>query len=135
MSGTRLIIAGSRTFTTPSYGYADMLSGLIDIFEFRFGTCVSEVVCGMAKGMDLHGHAYAKKHEKPVREFPADWATHGLAAGAIRNAEMAKNADGLLLIWDGKSSGSANMLETMQEELARRGIAKDKWAIMDVRIA
>ena len=45
--------------------------------------------------------------------FDADWETHGKAAGPIRNAQMAKYADALLLIWDWKSKGSANMKQEM----------------------
>lgn len=43
--------------------------------------------------------------------FPADWDAHGKAAGPIRNREMAQYGDALLLIWDGKSRGSASMLK------------------------
>jgi hypothetical protein len=41
--------------------------------------------------------------------FPAKWTELGRSAGPIRNAQMAEYADILLLIWDGKTSGSANM--------------------------
>lgn len=40
----------------------------------------------------------------------ADWDAHGKAAGPIRNRKMAQEADALLLLWDGKSKGSASML-------------------------
>jgi hypothetical protein len=49
----------------------------------------------------------------PYREFPADWETHGKAAGPIRNRQMAEYADALLLIWDGHSRGSKNMRQEM----------------------
>jgi len=48
-------------------------------------------------------------------EFPADWDTHGRAAGPIRNKQMAEYGDALLLIWDGESRGSANMKSNMKK--------------------
>jgi hypothetical protein len=44
--------------------------------------------------------------------FSADWDKLGKRAGVLRNEDMAKKADALVLIWDGESRGSANMLET-----------------------
>jgi len=50
-----------------------------------------------------------------VEPYPADWDTHGKAAGPIRNRVMAKEGDALLLIWDGKSRGSNDMRKAMKE--------------------
>jgi hypothetical protein len=110
----KLIIAGSRTLDIDA-SCAVSLHNLTDI---------TEVVCGMAKGVDLAGKYFAEndwKEDYPlvshdrltVKEFPADWDKHGKSAGHIRNAEMAKYADALLLIWDGESRGSANMKQNM----------------------
>lgn len=79
------------------------------------GQPITEVVCGMAKGADTLGKKWAIcDAQLPVANFPADWDKHGLAAGPIRNGEMADYADGLIVfIWDG-SRCSANMLEQMQ---------------------
>lgn len=43
---------------------------------------------GAAKGADLKAGTFAEIAGLPVRRFPADWATHGKAAGPIRNREM-----------------------------------------------
>ena len=40
---------------------------------------------------------------------------NGKAAGHVRNKKMAEYGDALLLIWDGKSKGSANMKKEMQK--------------------
>lgn len=53
---------------------------------------------------------------REAKSFPADWDTHKRAAGMIRNSEMAKYADALILFWDGKSPGSKNMLECAKKE-------------------
>lgn len=111
----KLIIAGSRTLDI------DASCGV----SLHNLTNITEVVCGMAKGVDLAGKYFAENDWKqdyplcsdykiPVAEFPADWDKHGKSAGHIRNAEMAKYADALLLIWDGESRGSANMKAQME---------------------
>lgn len=62
-------------------------------------------------GVDTLGKEWARLHEIPVKFFYADWNTHGKAAGPIRNEEMASYADALILVWDGKSRGSGDMLQ------------------------
>lgn len=48
--------------------------------------------------------------------FPADWNKHGKAAGPILNAEMAEVADALIAFWDGKSRGTANMIQLAKDK-------------------
>ncbi len=43
------------------------------------------------------------------------WDIHGKSAGHIRNAEMADYADALIAFWDGKSRGTANMIENARK--------------------
>lgn len=75
----------------------------------------NRIVCGVAAGVDRAGETYANKMNLEISYFPANWEKFGKAAGPIRNLEMAKFADALLLIWDGKSRGSANMKKEMQQ--------------------
>lgn len=98
----RLIIAGSRTIHLSEDQICAMLNAA-NIEE------VTEVVCGMAFGIDTSGKEWADNYSIPVAPFPANWDKYGKAAGHIRNAEMAQHADALLLIWDGESKGSSNM--------------------------
>jgi hypothetical protein len=96
----RTIIAGSRTIQD----YAGL--------EFAINNCgwkITEVVCGMARGVDTLGHDWAENNGVPCKEFPADWDTYGRRAGFVRNTAMAENADALILMWDGKSPGSKMM--------------------------
>lgn len=98
----KTIIAGSRT--VPSYSYVEMAMQ-------RVSWEVSEVVSGLAKGADKFGMRWALEHKIPVAKFPADWDKHGKPAGFIRNREMAKYADKLIVIWDGESRGTKNMIK------------------------
>lgn len=47
---------------------------------------------------------------------PADWRTHGRAAGPIRNSYMAEHGSGLLAFWDGESRGTADMIKKMKDK-------------------
>ena len=69
------------------------------------------VVCGEARGADTLGRRYAEENGYQVLSFPANWDKYGKRAGYIRNAEMAENADALVVFWDGKSRGTKNMIE------------------------
>ncbi len=46
------------------------------------------VIAGAAKGVDITAAKAARAWNHSVREFPANWATHGKAAGPIRNQLM-----------------------------------------------
>ena len=102
----RVIIAGSRYIND----YSEVVAAMRDC-----GFAATEVVCGMARGVDLLGWTWAQERGLPCRQFPADWAKHGKAAGPIRNREMAKNADALVAVWDGKSRGTADMIRAARE--------------------
>lgn len=97
----RVIIAGSRDITDPQV--------LLDALQ-EVDWQITQVVCGMARGADKLGYDWAKANNIPIAEFPADWNRYGKSAGYKRNAEMAKNADALLALWDGQSRGTSNMI-------------------------
>jgi hypothetical protein len=52
----------------------------------------------------------------PIYSLSADWDKHGKSAGPIRNYKMAKMAQALIAIWDGKSRGTANMIQMAEKE-------------------
>ncbi|GEM_PF-1316445 len=107
--GYKAIIAGSRSITDLSVvGEA--------VESARLVHPILEVVCGGARGVDRLGAQWAVKCRIPVTVFHADWDTYGKRAGFIRNEEMAQYANCLIAIWDGKSKGTAHMIETMEEE-------------------
>ena len=105
----KVIIAGSRQIED-----FDELSRLVDSVDWT----IDEVVSGGCRGVDEMGEKWAKDRAIPLKTFYADWGQFGREAGEIRNRDMAAYADGLLLLWDGKSPGSSCMLR----ESARAGI-------------
>jgi len=103
----RVIIAGSRE--VKSY---DVVEEAIK----ESGFAISQVVSGMASGVDALGVLWAKENDVLLAEYPADWKRYGRAAGMIRNKQMSENADALVAIWDGKSHGTQNMIGTAKAQ-------------------
>lgn len=46
------------------------------------------IISGMARGADTLGADWAILHGMELLKYPADWSTHGKAAGPIRNQQM-----------------------------------------------
>lgn len=105
----RVIVAGSRGFNDLPY-----LSKILGIaFEDKKPT---SIVCGEANGADRLGKIWAIKHGIPVDSFPANWSRYGKSAGFKRNAEMADNADAVVVFWDGSSPGTRHMINIAVEK-------------------
>ena len=102
----RVIIAGSRTITD----LLELEKAITASGIFLDNGSITEVICGNAQGADEVGKLYAAFHNIPIKYFLPDWKAYGKAAGPIRNSQMAENADALILLWDGKSKGSQDML-------------------------
>lgn len=105
----KVIIAGSRWIT----GLREVQLAMADA-EAMEGIRPTEVVSGMARGVDLVGVMWAKRCNIPVREFHAAWkdkdGMKNLLAGQERNQRMAEYADALVAVWDGVSSGTLDMI-------------------------
>jgi predicted nucleic-acid-binding protein len=104
----KTIIAGCRTFND-----YELLKSKVNYH--RDTHVISEVVSGGAEGADYLGERYADEMFLNLKIIRADWKTHGRAAGPIRNKQMADYADCLIAVWDGKSKGTKNMIDTMNK--------------------
>lgn len=100
----KVIIAGTRT--------VDNYKLVVESVQ-RSGYNITEVVSGCATGVDRLGERWAIANNIPVKEMPADWGRFGNAAGPHRNKQMAEYADAAIIIWDGQSRGTRNMIENM----------------------
>jgi hypothetical protein len=109
----RVIIAGSRSITDRAMldkAIADCAWAQPVVDAPRPGSNITEVVSGCAAGADRLGELWSAEHGVPAKKFPAQWDKYGKSAGAIRNGEMAKYAEALIALWDGKSHGTAHMI-------------------------
>lgn len=102
----KTIIAGSRSITD-----YDILTAAVKACPWK----ITSVVSGMAYGVDVLGERYSFRNKLPLQQINARWEKHGKSAGPIRNRQMARNAEALLALWDGKSKGTANMIKTARQ--------------------
>ena len=100
------IIAGPRD-------YFDYLT-LCKAIAFS-GFNITEVVSGGAKGVDYLGEKWAREHNIPIKQFLPDWMGLGKAAGPIRNEQMAKYAEALIVLLPYKSPGTTNMIKQAEK--------------------
>jgi hypothetical protein len=127
MKELKVIVAGGRDFND-----YDRLSAVIFDYAESVGEDVGvSIVSGMAAGADGLAHQFAMAEDVQVYEFPADWNNvdvpgavvkqnrygkpYNAVAGHNRNRAMAEFADVLIAFHDGKSRGTANMIQTMRD--------------------
>lgn len=102
----KVIIAGTRTYEVDN---KELFK--IDNLLSNYSEDDIELVTGCARGADQVPYYYEQWHGYKVTEFPADWDKYGKSAGYIRNEQMAKYADALIALWDGKSKGTKHMID------------------------
>ena len=106
MEEFRVIIAGCRDFTD-----YDLLCQKCDrMLSEKVKTHKVIVVSGHEKGADALGERYAKERKFGIEKYPAD-RSRGRLSGTIRNEQMAKVADALIVFWDGRFHETRNMID------------------------
>lgn len=101
----RTIIAGSRDIVEYQH--------VLDAIRLS-GFTITAVISGHARGVDTLGERWAAEHSIAAHLYPAEWGRLGKYAGRMRNLAMANNADALIAVWDGKSTGTKHMIVTMR---------------------
>lgn len=98
-----------------------IIAGGRDIFDLELvheavgfaagqGIHITEVVSGCASGVDTLGEIWAFLRGIPIHRIPAQWAKFGRRAGPIRNRAMAREAQACIVVWNGYSRGTKNMI-------------------------
>lgn len=109
----KTIIAGSRDIIN----YNLVLHAIEEAKKFA-NIIPTKIISGCARGVDELGIWYAEDNNLPIEYYrvtPKEWQTIGKGAGPLRNRKMAENAEALIAIWDGKSPGTKNMINTAKE--------------------
>lgn len=99
MKEFKLIVAGGRDFNN-----YELLSRVIfAMADVEFADREVSIVSGTACGADVLGYRFAKENHV---------VCHSLH---VKRTEQIASSDGLLAFWDGKSKGTAHMIQTMQD--------------------
>lgn len=116
----KIIIAGGRKFNDYEL-VKKTLNRLLNSDKY----IIEEIVSGRASGADTLGEKFAKENNIRIKEFPSNWLDmsepcvkkirsngtfYNALAGIKRNEDMAKYANACICFWDGKSSGTKNMI-------------------------
>lgn len=112
--GKRVAVIGSRKY--PDLGF---VREFIRRLARRDPTAT--VVSGNALGVDRAAEIEARAVGLVVVSLPADWDTHGKAAGFIRNGEIVRRCDVVAAFWDGNSKGTADTVG--KAEAARKPVS------------
>lgn len=111
----KLCIVGSRSITDPNFVFRT-----IDKFIKEQGVGKVTVISGGAKGVDSLAKEYARVRALDFVEFvpyhildkTVDFSKRFFF---IRNKQMIDNADKVLALWDGKSSGTEHAISYSQK--------------------
>ena len=101
--GERVAIVGSR-------GYPDRIAVEAYVWTLSPG---SVVVTGGAPGPDTWAAEEIEQRSiegLSVEVYPADWETHGRAAGPVRNTTIVERCDRVVAFWDGQSKGTLDTI-------------------------
>ena len=94
-----------------------LVSGSRSIVDIRWVySCIDEmkpfdkIIHGGARGVDSIANKYCVEREIPCEIFSPDYDTFGKTAPLLRNTVMLRKATKVLILWDGVSSGTADVL-------------------------
>jgi hypothetical protein len=92
----RIVVTGDRN----ARGYAAASVGrALSLLHTR--TPIAMLMHGGARGVDARAAKWARDNGVPARQFDADWATYGRAAGPIRNSFMLDARPDLVVAFPG----------------------------------
>lgn len=100
----KLAVVGSRTFD--DFGF------MKQILEYHSCT---QIISGGAKGADTLAKQYAAEKGISMKEFPANWNTHGKSAGYIRNKQIVDACDEVVAFWNKKSPGTKHSIDLAKD--------------------
>jgi len=119
-NGETWLICGGRNFSDACmFGEA-----MNEIIQLR--GCPTRVIHGGAQGADFFAGNWAREMAIECVSVPADWKTHGKAAGPLRNARMLNDYQPKFVVAFPGGKGTADMVRRARE--AEIGVAEVKHA-------
>lgn len=104
----RVLVCGGRDFIDRTWLFRELDA-------LHSSRNVTMVISGCAPGADSLGIEWAEARRIEVGRFPADWDTHGRAAGPIRNQRMLDEGKPDLVIAFPGGRGTADMSRRARE--------------------
>lgn len=103
----RIIVFGSRNFND------------YQLLEYKLDRILVNsdnvtIISGCARGPDRLGERYATRNGYGLIRIPAQWDIYGSFAGFLRNDEMLRSATHAVGFWDGRSRGTADMINKVK---------------------
>lgn len=99
----RVLVCGGRDFMDRAWLFREL-----DALLSSRGVTI--IISGCARGADTLGIEWAEARGIEVARFPADWNTHGRAAGPIRNQQMLEEGKPDLVVAFPGGGGTADMV-------------------------
>ncbi len=107
----RVLVCGGRDYDN----YQRVFQTLTDLAVKTTPMSSFEIIQGGAKGADFLARCWAATNGFNWYEYPADWKTHGPAAGPMRNKQMLEEGKPDLVIAFPGGKGTAHMVKIAQE--------------------
>jgi hypothetical protein len=104
----RILVCGSREYD--NWGHVNQV-----LSELKKQP--TAIIHGAAPGVDTLAGIYARRNNITEESYPADWETHGKAAGPIRNKKMLDEGkpDYVIAFMTEKSKGTKNMVQQAEK--------------------
>lgn len=102
-AGKTILVCGGRD-------WCDIRAMITEMDKILDMGPVAMLIHGGAQGADDEAECWAQWREIPVRQFKADWKTHGKAAGPIRNQQMIDEGKPDLVVAFPGGRGTADMV-------------------------
>ncbi len=115
-----VLVCGGRNYNDKQKLYS-VLDQMHDVGGPPYYMEITEIVNGAATGADKLSSDWARDRKKhngtKIRcyEFPADWDTHGLSAGPVRNKQMVDVRKPEVVVAFPGGKGTANMVSVAQQ--------------------
>jgi len=103
MTLERILVCGGRDYSDRA-----MLFGVLDMQAEE--TPIHAIIQGGAKGADELARQWCYSRRCRMENFPADWRTHGKAAGPIRNQQMIDEGRPTMVFAFPGGRGTADMI-------------------------